>query len=64
MAIIVKKERGEKKEDVIARFRRIFTDEGILDEMRERKQFVKASRKRYEKKKAQRQKRKDGKQNY
>ena len=52
MPIIVKKQKGERKEDVIARFRRLFMDEGILDEIKERVEFVKDARKRYEKKKA------------
>lgn len=56
MPIIVKKQKGERKEDVIARFRRLFIDEGILDEIKERVEFVKDARKRYEKKKAMKKK--------
>lgn len=57
MPIVVKKQKGEKKEDVLARFRRLFIDEGILDEIKERVEFVKGARKRYEKKKARKKKR-------
>jgi len=60
MPIVVKKQKGEKKEDVIARFRRLFIDEGILEEIKERVEFVKGARERYEKKKAKERKRKSG----
>lgn len=51
MSIVVKKQKGETKEDLLSRFRRIFVDEEIVDEVRKRVEFVKKSRRRYEKKK-------------
>jgi len=52
MPIVVKKQRGETKNDLINRFRRLFIEEEILEEIRERARgYVKKARKRYERKK-------------
>lgn len=56
MPIVVKKQKGETKEDLIGRFRRLFIDEGILDEIKDRVEFIKGSRRRYEEKKAKKKK--------
>jgi len=51
MPIIVKKQKGETKEDLIGRFRRLFIEEEILEEIKKRVEYIKKSRRRYEKKK-------------
>ena len=51
MPIIVKRQKGETKEDLISRFRRLFVEEGIIEEIKKRVEYVKKSRRRYEKKK-------------
>jgi len=51
MAIVVKKKRGESKIELINRFRKIFLEEGIIDQIKEKVHYVKPSRKRYERKK-------------
>ena len=48
--VVVKKKRGESEDKLIARFRKIVLDEGIMDEVRERERHKKASEKRKEKK--------------
>lgn len=52
MPIVVKKQKGETKEDLLSRFRYLAVDEGIVEEVKDRKEHVKGARKRYEKKKA------------
>jgi len=51
MAIIVKKKKGESKDDVIGKFRRLSIEEDITEEVRKRTAYVKPSEKRYAKKK-------------
>jgi len=58
MAIVVKRKQGESKEEMIARFRKVFLEEEIIDKVREKIAYVKPSRKRYEKQKEQRKSRK------
>lgn len=48
--VIVKKGRGESEDKLIARFRKIVLDEGIVVEARERKQFKSKAEERKEKK--------------
>ncbi len=51
MAIIVKKKRGESKDDIIGKFRRLCLEEDITEEVRSRVGYSKPSEKRYAKKK-------------
>lgn len=51
MAIIVKKKKGESKDDVIGKFRRLCLDEDVTEEIRKRAAYVKPSELRYAKKK-------------
>jgi len=51
MAIIVKKQKGESKDDVIGRFRRLSIEDDIVDEIKEKKAYSKPSELRYAKKK-------------
>ncbi len=51
MAIVVKKQKGETKEDLISRFRRLFIEEEIVEEIKRRVEYIKKSRRRYERKK-------------
>lgn len=51
MAIIVKKKKGESKDDVIGKFRRLLLEEDITEEVRKRTAYVKPSEERYAKKK-------------
>jgi len=51
MAIIVKRKKGESKDDVIGRFRRLSLEENITEEIKERKEYKKPSQLRYAKKK-------------
>jgi ribosomal protein S21 len=51
MAIVVKKKKGESKVELINRFRKIFLEEGIIDQVKEKVHYVKPSRKRYERRK-------------
>lgn len=51
MTIVVKKKQGETKEELIARFRKLFLEEGIIDKVKEKTAYVKPSRRRYEKRK-------------
>jgi len=51
MPIIVKKKKGETKDDVIGKFRRVSLEEDITDEVRKRAAYVKPAEKRYAKKK-------------
>lgn len=47
MPIIVKKTKGESKDDIIGKFRRLCMEEDITDEVRKRTAYVKPSEKRY-----------------
>lgn len=51
MPIIVKKKKGESKDDVIGKFRRISLEEDITEEVRKRTAYSKPAEKRYAKKK-------------
>lgn len=51
MPIIVKKKKGESKDDVIGKFRRISMEEDITEEVRKRTAYTKPAEKRYAKKK-------------
>lgn len=51
MPIIVKKKKGESKDDVIGKFRRLSLDEDITEEVRKRSAYTKPAEKRYAKKK-------------
>jgi ribosomal protein S21 len=51
MPIIVKKNKGESKDDVIGKFRRISLEEDITEEVRKRTAYTKPAEKRYAKKK-------------
>lgn len=51
MAIIVKKNKGESKDDIIGRFRRLSLEEDITEEVKKRTAYVNPSAKRYAKKK-------------
>jgi len=47
MPIIVKKNKGESKDDIIGKFRRLCMEEDITEEVRKRTSYVKPSEKRY-----------------
>ena len=51
MPIIVKKKKGESKDDIIGKFRRLCLEEDITEEVRKRTAYVKPSEIRYAKKK-------------
>ena len=51
MPIIVKKKKGESKDDVIGKFRRLSLEEDITEEVRKRIAYTKPAEKRYAKKK-------------
>lgn len=51
MPIIVKKKKGESKDDVIGKFRRLCMEEDITEEVKKRTAYVKPSEIRYAKKK-------------
>ena len=51
MPIIVKKKKGESKDDVIGKFRRLCLEEDITEEVRKRSAYTKPSELRYAKKK-------------
>jgi ribosomal protein S21 len=51
MPIIVKKKKGESKDDVIGKFRRVSLEEDITEEVRKRTAYIKPAEKRYAKKK-------------
>ncbi len=60
MSIVVRKKKGETKDDLLNRFRKIFIEEEITEEVKKRLEYVKKARKKYEKKKAQQKNRKRG----
>jgi ribosomal protein S21 len=51
MPIIVKKKKGETKDDVIGKFRRLSLEEDITEEVRKRSAYTKPAEARYAKKK-------------
>lgn len=51
MPIIVTKNKGESKDDVIGKFRRVSLDEDVTDEVRKRTAYVSKASKRYAQKK-------------
>ena len=51
MPIVVKKKKGDSKNDVIGKFRRIFLEEEIVEEVKKRLVYNKPSMKRYARKK-------------
>jgi len=51
MAIIVKRSKGDSKDDIIGRFRRLCIEEDITEEVRKRSAYSKPSIERYAKKK-------------
>ena len=51
MPIIVKKKKGETKDDVIGKFRRLVFEEDITEEVKKRTAYSKPSVERYAKKK-------------
>jgi len=51
MAIIVKRKKGESKDDIIGKFRRLSMEEDIAEEVRKRAAYEKPSIGRYAKKK-------------
>jgi len=51
MAIIVKRKKGESKDDIIGKFRRLCIEEDITEEVRKRAAYAKPSIARYAKKK-------------
>lgn len=51
MALTVKRKKDESKEEMFARFRKLFTEEGIIEEYKKNTVYTKPSRKRYIEKK-------------
>lgn len=51
MPIIVKKQKGESKDDVIGKFRRLCLEEDISEDVKKRTAYTKPSEERYAKKK-------------
>jgi len=51
MPIIVEKKKGESKDDIIGKFRRLYLEEDITEEVRKRAAYVQPSEERYAKKK-------------
>jgi len=51
MAIVVKRKKGESKDDIIGKFRRLCLEEDITEEIRKRVAYAKPSIGRYAKKK-------------
>ncbi|MBP9817550.1 30S ribosomal protein S21 [Candidatus Shapirobacteria bacterium] len=51
MPIVVRKKKGESKDDVIGKFRRLVIEEDITEEVRKRTAYNKPSVERYAKKK-------------
>ncbi len=47
MPIVVRKKKGESKDDVIGKFRRLCLEEDITEEVRKRAAYVKPSEERY-----------------
>jgi ribosomal protein S21 len=51
MSLIVKKTKGESKDDIIGKFRRLSLEEDITEEVKKRAAYTKPSEERYAKKK-------------
>lgn len=51
MPIVVIKNKGESKDDIIGKFRRLSLEEDVADEVRRRSAYVKPSEERYAEKK-------------
>jgi ribosomal protein S21 len=51
MAIIVTKQLGETKDDIIGKFRRMCMEEDVTEEIRKRSAYISPAAKRYAKKK-------------
>lgn len=51
MPIIVKKKKGETKDDILGKFRRLVMEEDITEEVKKRTAYSKPSEERYAKKK-------------
>lgn len=51
MPIVVIKNKGESKDDVIGKFRRLSLEEDVTEEVRKRSSYVKPSEERYAQKK-------------
>jgi ribosomal protein S21 len=51
MPIVVKKQKGESKDDLIGKFRRLSLEEDIVEEVKKRTAYSKPSEVRYAKKK-------------
>ncbi len=49
--VVVRKKQGESEDKLIARFRKIVLEEGIIDEVRDRERYKKPSERRKEKNK-------------
>jgi small subunit ribosomal protein S21 len=49
--VVVKKKKGESEDKLIARFRKLVLEEGIIDEVRDRERYKKPSERRKEKNK-------------
>ena len=49
--VVVRKKKGESEDKLIARFRKIVLEEGIIDEVRDRERYKKPSERRKEKNK-------------
>jgi len=47
MAIVVTKKKGESKDDIIGKFRRLCLEEDIIEEIRKRAAYSKPSEERY-----------------
>lgn len=52
MPIVVKRKKGETIHDMLNRFYQLMKQTNIIDDIKEKQEFVKPSKKRYEKKKA------------
>ncbi len=52
MPIVVKRKKGESIHDMLNRFYNLIKQTNIIDEIKDKQEFVKPSKKRYEKKKA------------
>jgi ribosomal protein S21 len=51
MPIVVRKKKGESKDDIIGKFRRLCLEEDITEEVKKRVAYTKPSEKRYAQKK-------------
>ncbi len=52
MAITVQRRQGESVNELINRFRKIFSEEGILEVVKRKLRYIKPARQRYERNKA------------